>query len=58
MGAKLEELASKLDEELANIARPKLFGLLNYFRGYVPDFELCLEPIRKLLAKPHLPWPP
>ena len=58
MGAKLEELASKPDEELANIARPKLFGLLNYFRGYVLDFALCSEPIRKLLAKPHLPWTP
>jgi hypothetical protein len=56
MTSKLEALRSLPESQLAAMARPKLFGLLNYYRGYVPDFTIKSEPIRELLARPHQPW--
>lgn len=38
--------------------RPTLYGLLNWFKPYLPDFTLRTEPLRLLLAKPHLEWTP
>jgi RNase H-like domain found in reverse transcriptase len=36
--------------------RPTLYGLLNWFKPFLPDFPLRTAPLRQLLAKPHLPW--
>jgi RNase H-like domain found in reverse transcriptase len=58
MTSKLEALNSLSERQLAAMSRPKLFGLLNYYRGYVPDFTIRVEPLRLLLARPHLPWEP
>lgn len=32
------------------------YGLLNFFRCYLPDFATRTEPIHKLLAKVHSQW--
>lgn len=53
---KLIQLAKCSDREMAGINRPTLYGLLNWFKPYLPDFSLRTEPLRQLLAKPHLEW--
>ena len=44
--AKIEALLSLSEEQLANMLHPKLYRLLNYYRGYVPDFPMRSEPLR------------
>ena len=38
--------------------RSSLYGLLNFFREYVPRFAEITEPIRELLGQDHSPWTP
>lgn len=54
--AKLEALVNLPEDQLSKMARPRIYGLLNYYRGYVPNFTQLIEPLRELLSKPHLPW--
>ena len=36
--------------------RASLYGLLNFFREYVPTFAELTEPIRQLLGQDARPW--
>ena len=53
---KLRALLELPHTELAAIPTSSLFGLLNFFRCYVPDFAVRTEPIRKLLSAAHAAW--
>ena len=55
---KLEAILEYSEQQLAKMNRPTLYGILNWFKPYVPDFAIRTEPIRQLLAKPHLLWGP
>ena len=54
--AKLEALLRASEDELRKIPRSRLFGLLNFYREYVPQFSELSEPIRRLLGNTQLPW--
>lgn len=56
MTAKLEKLAVATTAELAAMNRAGLYGLLNFYREYVPAFSEVTEPIRRLLGQDALPW--
>ena len=43
---KLEALLSKSKDELALMNRASLYGLLNFYREYVPTFAELTEPLR------------
>ena len=36
--------------------RASLYGLLNFFREYVPTFAELTEPLRELLGQDVKPW--
>lgn len=36
--------------------RSSLYGLLNFFREYVPNFAELTEPLRELLGQDAKPW--
>ncbi len=36
--------------------RSHLYGLLNFYREYVPTFAEMTEPLRKLLSQDSQPW--
>ena len=54
--SKLEALATKTDQELARMSRSSLYGLLNFFREYVPSFAEVTEPLRALLGQDVKEW--
>ena len=58
MTAKLEALAALSDDELAQSNRASLFGLLNFFQEYLPNFAEQVEPLRELLGQDSKPWTP
>ena len=47
---KIEALKDMPDEELRKMNRASLYGLLNFFREYVPTFAELTEPLRELLG--------
>ena len=47
---KLQALLEKSDAQLGNMSRASLYGLLNFYRKYVPAFAELTEPIRELLG--------
>ena len=53
---KLEELALKSHEEFSRMNRASLYGLLNFYRDYIPQFAEITEPIRALLGQDVKPW--
>ena len=53
---KLYALVAKSDEELGKMSRPSLYGLLNFYREYVPAFAELVEPLRRLLRQDARPW--
>ena len=55
---KLEALDGKTDEQLAAMNRASLYGLLNFYREYVPNFATLTEPLRALLGQDARPWTP
>ena len=55
---KSEAILEYSEQQLAKMNRLTLYGILNWFKPYVPDFAIRTEPIRQLLAKPHLLWGP
>ena len=55
---KLEAIAAMTDEELSRTNRASLFGLLNFFREYVPTFAEQVEPLRELLGQDSKLWTP
>ena len=48
---KLAALIEKTDGELARFNRASLYGLLNFYREYVPAFTNLVEPLRQLLGQ-------
>ena len=48
----------ELPQELAELPRASMYGLLSYFRPYVADFAVRSEPLRRLLAASHAEWTP
>ena len=38
------------------MSRPSLYGLLNFYREYVPAFTELVEPLRRLLHQDARPW--
>ena len=55
---RMEQLRDTSHEELRGVNRSSLYGLLNFFREYVPDFAERTEPLRKLLGNDAMPWTP
>ena len=53
---KLYALVTKTNEELGRMSRPLLYGLLNFYREYVPAFAELVEPLRRLLRQDAHPW--
>ena len=47
---KIEALASASSSALGKMSRASLYGLLNFFREYVPTFAEVTEPLRLLLG--------
>ena len=47
---KLESLQVASSDLLGRMNRSSLYGLLNFFREYVPRFAEITEPIRELLG--------
>ena len=48
--AKLEALLNASERELSRLKRSHLYGLLNFYREYIPQFPEVSEPLRKLLS--------
>ena len=55
---KLAALIEKMDGELAQFNRASLYGLLNFYREYVPAFAELIEPLRQLLGQDAHLWMP
>ena len=53
---KLKALLELPHDQMADIPVHSIYGLLNFFRCYVPDFAIRTEPLRKLLAHSHAGW--
>ena len=53
---KLKAILALPHAELAEIPAHSIFGLLNFFRCYLPDFAVRTEPLRRLLARSHDEW--
>jgi hypothetical protein len=47
---KIEALKEMSTEQLRKMNRASLYGLLNFFREYVPTFAEMTEPLRELLG--------
>ncbi len=54
--AKLEAIANASDSEISRTPRSQLYGLLNFFREYIPRFAELTEPLRKILGNDCKPW--
>ena len=48
--SKIQALLEKTDAELGRMPRSSLYGLLNFYREYVPAFAELAEPLRQLLG--------
>lgn len=57
-GKKLLALLEMEHQEVARKSASELFGVLNFYREYIPDFAAKTEPIRKLLSNDALLWTP
>ena len=53
---KLHALISKTNEELSRMLLLLLYGLLNFYREYVPAFAELVELLRRLLRQDARPW--
>ena len=49
-------LVTKTNEELGRMSRTLLYGLLNFYREYIPAFAKLVEPLRLLLWQDAHPW--
>ena len=47
-----------MDSELAHFNRVSLYGLLNFYREYIPAFAELVELLRQLLGQDTHPWMP
>ena len=55
---KLAALIEKMDGELARFNCVSLYGLLNFYREYLPAFAKLVEPLRPLLGQDAHLWTP
>jgi Reverse transcriptase (RNA-dependent DNA polymerase) len=55
-GSGLKALLELDHKNIASIPRQSIYGLLSFFRPYVPDFATRTEPLRKLLSGSHKAW--
>ena len=55
---KLAALMEKMDGELARFNWASLYGLLNFYREYIPAFAKLVKPLRQLLGQDTHPWMP
>ena len=55
---KLAALMEKMDGELARFNWASLYGLLNFYREYVPAFAELVKPLRQLLGQDAHLWMP
>ena len=55
---KLAALIEKTDGELARVNQASLYGLLNFYREYIPAFAKLVEPLCQLLGQDTRPWMP
>jgi hypothetical protein len=46
------------EDQLAGMPRAQLYGMLGYWREYLPDFAARTVRLRKLLARDAAPWTP
>jgi hypothetical protein len=53
---KLEALLESSPAQLEKMNRSSLYGLLNFFREYVPTFAELTEPLREILGQDAKPW--
>ena len=53
---KLAALIEKTDGELSQFNRASLYGLLNFYREYIPAFAELVKPLRQLLGQDTHPW--
>ena len=53
---KIKALLELPHDDMAKIPADSIYGLINFFRCYVPDFAIRTEPLRKLLARSHDTW--
>ena len=53
---KIAALETATEDTLAKMNRASLYGLLNFFREYVPTFAELTEPLRELLGQDAKPW--
>ena len=44
------------EQQLEKSNRTSLYGLLNFYREYIPNFAEVTEPIRELLGSDSKPW--
>ena len=47
-----------MDGELAWVNRASFYGLLNFYREYIPAFAELVEPLRQFLGQDAHPWTP
>ena len=52
----MESLCVATSDQLAQMNRASLYGLLNFYREYLPTFAELTEPIRELLSQDASPW--
>ena len=53
---KIESLRHATGDQLQRMNRSSLYGLLNFYREYVPTFAELTEPLRELLGQDVRPW--
>ena len=54
--AKLKALLLASRDNIRDLSRSHLYGLLNFYREYVPTFPELTKPLRKLLSNDSTPW--
>src|SRR5512138_3840463 len=55
---KLAALVELSEDSMASMSRSKLYGMLGYWRQYVPDFSARTARLTRLLRKDAAPWGP
>ena len=57
-GKKIKALLTMSDEAMDHRTPATLYGILSFYREYIPDFAAKTEPLRELLGNDATPWGP